>query len=204
MVCTAHPHAGCDRYYVTSLSIPRHQTPVIRASGISCDQSPDDMETSDPDDLCCDLYSTLHGHHLWTAWHALALCRLYLTVLMIPCHTLQFREPALGGWITGIDKAGKTTLLERLKTSYASVPGTDRDKILPTVGLNVGRMQVELSDQSNCVLIKIMIRGFDIKCKVALTLKAICMRNRFRFQVTQDFPTLEWVMLDVQAHQAPS
>jgi hypothetical protein len=34
--------------------------------------------------------------------------------------------------------------LERLKTAYASVPGTDRDKILPTVGLNVGRMQVQI------------------------------------------------------------
>ncbi len=43
---------------------------------------------------------------------------------------------------TGIDKAGKTTLLERLKTTYGDLPGTDPDKILPTVGLNVGRMQV--------------------------------------------------------------
>jgi ADP-ribosylation factor related protein 1 len=42
----------------------------------------------------------------------------------------------------GVDKAGKTTLLERLKTMYGDLPGTDPDKILPTVGLNVGRMQV--------------------------------------------------------------
>jgi ADP-ribosylation factor related protein 1 len=41
-----------------------------------------------------------------------------------------------------VDKAGKTTLLERLKTMYGDLPGTDPDKILPTVGLNVGRMQV--------------------------------------------------------------
>lgn len=52
-----------------------------------------------------------------------------------------FRAEELHILMLGIDKAGKTTLLERLKTSYASVPGTDRDKILPTVGLNVGRMQ---------------------------------------------------------------
>lgn len=42
----------------------------------------------------------------------------------------------------GVDKAGKTTLLERLKTMYGPVPGTDPERILPTVGLNVGRMQV--------------------------------------------------------------
>lgn len=45
-------------------------------------------------------------------------------------------------WSAGVDKAGKTTLLERLKTMYGDLPGTDPDKILPTVGLNVGRMQV--------------------------------------------------------------
>ena len=41
----------------------------------------------------------------------------------------------------GIDKAGKTTLLERLKTMYGATPGTPPERILPTVGLNVGRMQ---------------------------------------------------------------
>ena len=37
--------------------------------------------------------------------------------------------------------AGKTTLLERLKTTYTDLPGLDADKILPTVGLNVGRLE---------------------------------------------------------------
>ena len=44
--------------------------------------------------------------------------------------------------LAGVDKAGKTTLLERLKSAYSDMPGADPDKILPTVGLNVGRMQV--------------------------------------------------------------
>ena len=37
--------------------------------------------------------------------------------------------------------AGKTTLLERLKTIYTDFPGLDADKILPTVGLNVGKLE---------------------------------------------------------------
>lgn len=37
--------------------------------------------------------------------------------------------------------AGKTTLLERLKTTYTEFPGLDADKILPTVGLNVGKLE---------------------------------------------------------------
>lgn len=41
-----------------------------------------------------------------------------------------------------MDKAGKTTLLERLKSMYGTTPGTPPERILPTVGLNVGRMQV--------------------------------------------------------------
>ena len=43
-----------------------------------------------------------------------------------------------------MDKAGKTTLLERLKSMYGTTPGTPPERILPTVGLNVGRMQVRV------------------------------------------------------------
>lgn len=37
--------------------------------------------------------------------------------------------------------AGKTTLLERLKGTYTGFPGLEPDKVLPTVGLNVGRLR---------------------------------------------------------------
>ncbi|KAI3899431.1 hypothetical protein MKW92_010129 [Papaver armeniacum] len=43
--------------------------------------------------------------------------------------------------ILGIDKAGKTTLLEKLKSLYSNVEGLPPDRIVPTVGLNIGRVE---------------------------------------------------------------
>ncbi|KAJ7551423.1 hypothetical protein O6H91_06G014900 [Diphasiastrum complanatum] len=43
--------------------------------------------------------------------------------------------------ILGIDKAGKTTLLEKLKTLYSDFEGLPPDRIVPTVGLNIGRIE---------------------------------------------------------------
>ncbi|KAK8656027.1 hypothetical protein V6N13_108587 [Hibiscus sabdariffa] len=44
--------------------------------------------------------------------------------------------------ILGIDKAGKTTLLEKLKSVYSKLEGLPPDRIVPTVGLNIGRIEV--------------------------------------------------------------
>lgn len=44
--------------------------------------------------------------------------------------------------ILGIDKAGKTTLLEKLKSLYSNLEGLSPDRIVPTVGLNIGRLEV--------------------------------------------------------------
>ncbi|CAI9092191.1 OLC1v1027376C1 [Oldenlandia corymbosa var. corymbosa] len=44
--------------------------------------------------------------------------------------------------ILGIDKAGKTTLLEKLKSQYSNLEGLPPDRIVPTVGLNIGRIEV--------------------------------------------------------------
>ncbi|KAG4182357.1 hypothetical protein ERO13_A09G040865v2 [Gossypium hirsutum] len=44
--------------------------------------------------------------------------------------------------ILGIDKAGKTTLLEKLKSVYSNLAGVPPDRIVPTVGLNIGRIGV--------------------------------------------------------------
>lgn len=47
--------------------------------------------------------------------------------------------------ILGIDKAGKTTLLEKLKTLYSDIEGLPPDRIVPTVGLNIGRVEAHKS-----------------------------------------------------------
>ncbi|KMT01498.1 hypothetical protein BVRB_9g215040 [Beta vulgaris subsp. vulgaris] len=44
--------------------------------------------------------------------------------------------------ILGIDKAGKTSLLEKLKELYLNLEGLPPDRIVPTVGLNIGRIEV--------------------------------------------------------------
>ncbi|CAI5949636.1 unnamed protein product [Closterium sp. NIES-64] len=43
--------------------------------------------------------------------------------------------------ILGIDKAGKTTLLERVKGLYTDYEGIPPDRVVPTVGLNIGRVE---------------------------------------------------------------
>ncbi|VFQ98368.1 unnamed protein product [Cuscuta campestris] len=47
--------------------------------------------------------------------------------------------------ILGIDKAGKTTLLEKLKSQFLNIEGLPPDRIVPTVGLNIGRVEVSNS-----------------------------------------------------------
>lgn len=42
--------------------------------------------------------------------------------------------------IVGLDGAGKTTLLEQSKTMFTDTRGLPPDKIVPTVGLNIGRL----------------------------------------------------------------
>jgi ADP-ribosylation factor related protein 1 len=44
--------------------------------------------------------------------------------------------------IVGVDNAGKSTTLEQLKKQYTG-KGMDLDKIPPTIGLNIGRFEVD-------------------------------------------------------------
>lgn len=52
-----------------------------------------------------------------------------------------FKKEEVHILILGLDKAGKTTLLEKLKSYFADYLGLEPEQILPTVGLNVGRME---------------------------------------------------------------
>ena len=52
-----------------------------------------------------------------------------------------FRKEEFRILLVGLDKAGKTNILEKLKTLYSGSPGLEADKILPTVGLNVARLE---------------------------------------------------------------
>ncbi|KAL1524362.1 hypothetical protein AB1Y20_019259 [Prymnesium parvum] len=56
---------------------------------------------------------------------------------------LFFRRAEFQVLILGVDRAGKTTLLEQLKRLYTGLDPLPPGKIPPTVGLNIGRMQVE-------------------------------------------------------------
>ncbi|WVY93755.1 hypothetical protein V8G54_032843 [Vigna mungo] len=53
-----------------------------------------------------------------------------------------FSKMELHVLILGIDKAGKTTLLEKMKSMYSNIEGIPPDRIIPTVGLNIGRIEV--------------------------------------------------------------
>ena len=44
--------------------------------------------------------------------------------------------------ILGLDNAGKTTLLEKIKSTYSNQSTLSPDKINPTVGLNIGKIDI--------------------------------------------------------------
>ena len=48
--------------------------------------------------------------------------------------------------VLGLDRAGKTTFLERLKSLYTAHEGLEPEKIRPTVGLNVARFEAHNSN----------------------------------------------------------
>ena len=55
------------------------------------------------------------------------------------------RKDELHVLVIGLDQAGKTTVLEKVKDIYTGLPGMEPDKILPTVGLNVGKIDFSSS-----------------------------------------------------------
>ncbi|KEI39823.1 uncharacterized protein L969DRAFT_27371, partial [Mixia osmundae IAM 14324] len=47
--------------------------------------------------------------------------------------------------ILGLDNAGKTTFLERVKDNFTDTPGLSADKIAPTIGQNISRVTLSSS-----------------------------------------------------------
>ncbi|KIR96428.1 arf/Sar family protein [Cryptococcus deuterogattii 2001/935-1] len=57
-------------------------------------------------------------------------------------HDYLTRKDEYSVVIIGLDNAGKTTLLERIKTMYNPTPGMAPDKIGPTIGQNIGKISL--------------------------------------------------------------
>jgi len=51
-----------------------------------------------------------------------------------------FTKPNLHVLIIGIDHAGKTTILEKIKSMYGKTPGLPPEKIPPTIGMNLAKI----------------------------------------------------------------
>jgi len=54
---------------------------------------------------------------------------------------LMLKKEELHILVIGLDKAGKTNVVEKLKTLLTDSAGLEPARIVPTVGLNVGRME---------------------------------------------------------------
>jgi ADP-ribosylation factor related protein 1 len=94
---------------------------------------------------------SLATRHIWLlppAAHSIATARAATTLYLISgmfgllhgFYQYMFTKTAYNMIIVGLDGAGKTTLLEMSKTLLTAKPGLAPDKIVPTVGLNIGRV----------------------------------------------------------------
>ena len=62
--------------------------------------------------------------------------------LLYGFYKLIFRKAEFHILILGLDGAGKTSILERLKAIFAGLDALPPSRIPPTVGLNIGRMRI--------------------------------------------------------------
>nr|CAB3454989.1 unnamed protein product [Digitaria exilis] len=76
--------------------------------------------------------------------------------------------------ILGVHKAGKTTLLEKLKSIFLKEDGLPHDRIVPTVGLNIGRIE-----DANVKLV-----FWDLGGQRKLSAMKICKERRYSYLQT--------------------
>jgi len=62
--------------------------------------------------------------------------------LFYGCFKYMFSKTEYSVAILGLDDSGKTTLTEQIKSLYSGLPPPNPDKITPTIGLNVRRVDV--------------------------------------------------------------
>jgi ADP-ribosylation factor related protein 1 len=56
---------------------------------------------------------------------------------------LLFDRPNLHVLIIGLDHAGKTTILEKIKAQFSNTPSLPPERIPPTVGMNLAKIQMK-------------------------------------------------------------
>lgn len=61
--------------------------------------------------------------------------------LISGCYEWLFRKEELHILIIGLGGAGKTLTLERLKELFTGLPALEPEKLVPTVGLNIARLE---------------------------------------------------------------
>jgi len=62
--------------------------------------------------------------------------------LFYGCFKYMFAKTEYSVAVLGLDGSGKTTLTEQIKSKYSGIPPPNPDKITPTIGLNVRRVDV--------------------------------------------------------------
>jgi ADP-ribosylation factor related protein 1 len=56
---------------------------------------------------------------------------------------MLFERPNLHVLIIGLDHAGKTTILEKIKSKFSNGPSLPPERIPPTVGMNLAKIQLK-------------------------------------------------------------
>lgn len=87
------------------------------------------------------MYSLFYGFYEYLFRKARTTAKLLSCALTstVPADPRVARQAEYRILILGVDKAGKTTLLEKIKSLLSTVEGLPSNQILPTVGAHLDR-----------------------------------------------------------------